>query len=276
LTAGGRNTVGVGDEEIDLTPPDAVVTAATVGLAKDDELEPDCGTGAGRTSAQQIVDDDVTAERIDDIAAYLTSHEEDVTAEGPPSDWSDEEWQDCGNLQYALWGGTGTGTGLEWAQAKANQVAEAKGEDIPYPDRSMTDDDPEPDAESGTDSDGEQTRGMEEMMAEMVDMQEEQTSMLREMYENQMDGEEGDEDDDEDEDMEESAAEPEDDHDGEPSETRMVELDGEEVPVDDALDDLRDAVEATDELVVKTTDRADVEGGEQADDGATDGPDWRA
>jgi hypothetical protein len=142
-----RNTVEVGGEEIDLTPPDAVANAATLGLAKDDELEPDCGTGEGRESGQQIAGDSVTDERIDDIAAYLTSHEEDVTAEGPPSDWSDEEWQDCGNLQYALWGGTGTGTGLEWAQSKANAVAEAKGEELPYPERASMDthnlDDPE-------------------------------------------------------------------------------------------------------------------------------------
>jgi hypothetical protein len=135
LTAGERNVVEVNGEEVDLTPPDAVQTAATVGLAKDDELEPDCGTGAGRTSARQIAGDDVTAERIDDIAQYLTSHEADVTAEGPPSDWSDEEWRDCGNLQYALWGGTGTGTGLEWAQDRANAVAEAAGEELPYPNR---------------------------------------------------------------------------------------------------------------------------------------------
>jgi hypothetical protein len=141
-----RNVVEVGGEEIDLTPPDAVQNAATVALAKDDELEPDCGTGAGRQSAQQIAGADVTAERIDDIAAYLTSHEEDVSADGPPTDWSDEEWADCGNIQYALWGGTGTGTGLAWAQRKANDVAAAKGEDEPYPDRAMTDrnlDDPE-------------------------------------------------------------------------------------------------------------------------------------
>ena len=146
LTAGERNTVEVGGEEIDLTPPDAVQTAATVALAKDDDLEPDCGTGAGRESARQIAGDSVTADRIGDIAAYLTSHEEDVTADGPPSDWSDEEWQDCGNLQYALWGGTGTGTGLEWAQRKANQVADANGEELPYPNRTMNThnlDDPE-------------------------------------------------------------------------------------------------------------------------------------
>jgi hypothetical protein len=141
-----RNVVEVGDEEIDLTPPEAVQNAATLALAKDDELDTGCGTGAGDTSARQIAGDDVTAERIDDIAAYLTSHEEDVSAEGPPSDWDNEAWADCGNIQYAKWGGTGTGTGLEWAQSKANDVAAAAGDERPYPERSMTErnlDDPE-------------------------------------------------------------------------------------------------------------------------------------
>jgi hypothetical protein len=146
LNASERNVVEVGGEEIDLTPPEAVQNAATLALAKDDELDTGCGTGAGDTSARQIAGDDVTADRIDDIAAYLTSHEEDVTAEGPPSDWDNEEWADCGNIQYAKWGGTGTGTGIEWAQSKANDVADAAGDERPYPERSMTDrnlDDPE-------------------------------------------------------------------------------------------------------------------------------------
>jgi len=60
-----------------------------------------------------------------------------VTADGPPTDWSEEEWSDCGNLQYAKWGGLGTGTGLDWAQDRANAVAEARGEELPYPNRQM-------------------------------------------------------------------------------------------------------------------------------------------
>jgi len=70
LNASERNTVEVGGEEIDLSPPDAVQNAATLALAKDDELETGCGTGAGDQSARQLASADVTAERIDDIAAY--------------------------------------------------------------------------------------------------------------------------------------------------------------------------------------------------------------
>jgi hypothetical protein len=139
-----RGEYEVGDETVTIDPPQAMRDTAAMALAKDDELEPGCGTGAGRQSAQAIVDDDVGPERIDDIAAYLTSHEEDVTADGAPSEWSDEEWADCGNLQYALWGGDGSGDALAWAQERANAVAEAAGEDRPYPDRAARNlDDPE-------------------------------------------------------------------------------------------------------------------------------------
>jgi len=140
-----RNVVEVGDTEVDLTPPGAMVTAAELAREKKQELDviSDCGTGAGAESARQITNDEITSERIDDIAAYLTSHEEDVAGiTDPPTDWSTEEWEGrttgdtddprCGPVQYALWGGTATGTGLEWAQRKANEVARAKDEEEPY------------------------------------------------------------------------------------------------------------------------------------------------
>lgn len=154
-----RQVVTVNGEDIDLTPPEAMVTAAELAREKKDELDviSDCGTGAGAESAEAIINDQITAERIDDIAAYLTSHEEDVDGiTDPPSNWSDEMWEGrttgdsddarCGPVQYALWGGTATGTGLEWAQGKANEVAEARDEELPYPNRSMDQndiDDPE-------------------------------------------------------------------------------------------------------------------------------------
>jgi len=151
-SVGTRKVVEVGDTEVDLTPPDAMQNAAELGREKKSELDviSDCGTGAGAESARmwqsnrQITNDEITSERIDDIAAYLTSHEEDVDGiTDPPSDWSTEEWEGrttgdtddprCGPVQYALWGGTATGTGLDWAQRKANEVARARDEDEPYP-----------------------------------------------------------------------------------------------------------------------------------------------
>jgi len=164
-----RATYEVGDEEVTIDPPEAMVNAAQAGLDAKAEYEElsDCGTGVGEERARQIIDDEVGPEVIDEVAAYLTSHEEDVAGySDPPSDWSEAEWlgmtgEDdeprCGPVQYALWGGTATGTGLEYAQDKANEVAEAKGEDLPY-DRTNDmsdpdDDDPTDDAQDATDGD---------------------------------------------------------------------------------------------------------------------------
>jgi hypothetical protein len=135
----------VGDETVDITPPDYMVNAADLAMQKSDEgLGSDCGTGVGDNRADQIRADEVGPDVVVEIAAYLTSHAEDVTAEGTPDEWTDEEWDDCGNMQYAKWGGLGTGTALEWAQARANAVADARDEDLPYPNRAGRNiDDPE-------------------------------------------------------------------------------------------------------------------------------------
>jgi hypothetical protein len=140
-----RAEYDVNGTTVDITPPDAMQNAAALALEKAQEgLGGDCGTGVGTRRANQIVDDEVGPDVIDEVAAYLTSHEEDVTADGPPSDWSDEEWDDCGNIQYAKWGGTGSGAQKEWAQGKANEVADARDEELPYPDRAARNiDDPE-------------------------------------------------------------------------------------------------------------------------------------
>jgi len=148
-----RATYEVGDESIDITPPEPMVNAAREGLdAKErfDDLS-DCGTGVGEDRARQIIADEVGPEVIDEIAAYLTSHAEDVQGiDDPPTDWSEEQWTDgCGPVQYALWGGTATGTGRDWAQQKANDVAEAKGEQLPY--ERMTEDTDPPDDGGTTD-----------------------------------------------------------------------------------------------------------------------------
>jgi len=134
----GRHTRAeyeVDDETVDITPPNYMVAAAEAGQEAKDEYDlGDCGTGVGDRRARQIINDEVGPEIIDEIAAYLTSHEEDVSGlDGDYTDWGEDEWTDgCGTVQYALWGGTGDGRALEWAQGKANEVARAKGEEEPY------------------------------------------------------------------------------------------------------------------------------------------------
>jgi len=140
---GTRATDTVNGEEVDITPPEAAENACALGLARKEEFGDaigDCGTGDGEETARRVVNGNLTAEYIaDEIAPYLTSHEDDVAGiTDPPSDWDRETWTDgCGPVQYALWAGTATGTGREWAQRVANDYAEATDEEVPYPDRAM-------------------------------------------------------------------------------------------------------------------------------------------
>jgi phage portal protein BeeE len=126
----------VGDETVDISMPDYMQAAAEAGQAARDEYDglDDCGTGVGNDRANAIIDDDVGPDVIGEIAAYLTSHAEDVSSlDGNYTDWDEAEWTDgCGPVQYALWGGTGDGRALEWAQEKTNEVAAARGEEQPY------------------------------------------------------------------------------------------------------------------------------------------------
>jgi len=117
-------------EDVEITIPDNVRNAAQAFLdAKEEGLVPDsCGGEAGRGTqrANQIVDGDLgpedftTRENGTPIPAYLDSHSEDLTAEGSPTDWSEEEWSDCGNAQYAAWG-----LDLEWAETQRRKVEES-------------------------------------------------------------------------------------------------------------------------------------------------------
>lgn len=132
---------------ITIDPPEAVVNAVEAGVEAREEYDElsECGTGDGNETARRVLDNELTPEYVaDEIAAYLTSHEDDVADyDEPPTDWNRQQWlgmdsEDddprCGPIQYVLWAGTTTGTGKEWAQDIANDVAVARGEDeLPYP-----------------------------------------------------------------------------------------------------------------------------------------------
>lgn len=117
-------------EDVDLTPPERVVNAAQAALdAKEEYADQigDCGTGVGEMRAEQIVNNDL--EPSDFLGGentaypdYLDSHEDDLSAEGPPTDWEEEEWTDgCGNIQYALWGFY-----KDWAMGVEQDLQDAK------------------------------------------------------------------------------------------------------------------------------------------------------
>jgi len=121
-------------DDIDTSPPEYMVEAAEAAAdaGEDGVIPSDCGTGVGDDRRTAIINDSVGPETWGEIASYLTSHEEDVTAEGHPRDWTEDEWGDCGNAQFAKWGGTGDGRAKEYAQRKANEVARALDEEEPY------------------------------------------------------------------------------------------------------------------------------------------------
>jgi len=137
-----RATYEVGDSTVDITPPEPSQNA--VREAKDAKTRfdglGDCGTGVGEDRGDQILNDEVGPDVVEEVAAYLTSHEDDVAGiTDPPTDWDEATWTDgCGPVQYAMWGGMATGTALNYYQRKANEVADARDEELPYPGRALT------------------------------------------------------------------------------------------------------------------------------------------
>jgi len=124
------------DDPVDL--PERIQNAGEAALEAAEEglIPEECGTGVGTTRAEQGANNDVVVgdllTRRNDmtpIPAYLNSHEEDLTADGPPTEWSDEEWADCGNVGVARWLYY-----VDWFKRKANELAEQRGEEPPYDD----------------------------------------------------------------------------------------------------------------------------------------------
>lgn len=133
---GGPSLTTKGTHEgVDLSPPEKIINAAEAFLeAKSEGMVPDsCGTGKGTERAEKIAADDLTwkdfltRDNGTPIPAYLNSHEDDVSADGPPTEWGEEEWSDCGNAQYAAWGFY-----PDWFKEKANELARARDEEEPY------------------------------------------------------------------------------------------------------------------------------------------------
>jgi len=122
------------DDSVDV--PERVQNAAQAALDADDEgLIPDsCGTGTGTTQANRIANNELVVgdflRRRDDRSpppSYLNSHAEDASTDDPPTEWGEDEWSDCGNVGLARWGWY-----VDWFREKANELAEARGEEQPY------------------------------------------------------------------------------------------------------------------------------------------------
>jgi len=131
-----KDVFDINGTTVNISPPDYVVEAAEAAdkAQNADLIPPGCGgeEARGEQRKREILNGEVGPDIVDEIATYLTSHAEDVTAEGAPNDWTKDEWSDCGNAQYAKWGGQGDGRSMEWAQQKSDEVAEARGETPTY------------------------------------------------------------------------------------------------------------------------------------------------
>lgn len=135
--------VDINGTEVDLTLPERVINAAEAVEDNREAIPDSCGTGVGDRRVRQALGDGMGAEVIREVASYLHSHEEDVTADGPPTEWSEEEWSDCGNAQYAKWLFY-----ADWFRAKVNEIDRARGEEETYPNVTNS----ESTADEGTDT----------------------------------------------------------------------------------------------------------------------------
>jgi hypothetical protein len=123
------------DEPVDL--PERIQNAGEAALEADEKgwIPDDCGTGVGTQRAEQGANNDVTVADLltrnngTPIPAYLNSHAEDLTADGPPTEWGEDEWADCGNAGIGRWLYY-----VDWFKQKANELAEQRGEGPPYDD----------------------------------------------------------------------------------------------------------------------------------------------
>lgn len=115
------------DVDIEIAYPDRVQNAAQAALDAKGEYDSlsDCGTGVGEDRARAIVNEELVpddfiggGEHETAIPSYLSSHSDDLSADGAPTDWGEEEWTDgCGNVQYALWGYY-----QDWADAQEQKI----------------------------------------------------------------------------------------------------------------------------------------------------------
>jgi hypothetical protein len=156
----------------------------------------------------------------------------------------------------------------------------------PDTERDMSDDDTEPDAESGTDQDDEQTeeRDAPEWAQDLLEEQQRQTELLRDVHDAVREDDE-DEDDEEDDDSEDQEGDTDGDEDDEDDEEQAADADDEQERDGDAddlgakIEQLRvDLDEARESGNIETpdVDADDEEQRETTSDTDTDGPNWRA
>ena len=104
-------------EDIDLTPTKGMVEEALKGKEWRNEYGRG-GTEVGLKSANMIIDNELTIERVKKMYAYFQRHEIDKQGEGFTPD--EDGFPSAGRIAWALWGGD---AGMSWSSKKRNQIA---------------------------------------------------------------------------------------------------------------------------------------------------------
>ena len=109
--------------DIDLTPTKGMVEEAKKGKEWREEFGRG-GTEVGLKSANMIINNELTIERVKKMYAYFQRHEVDKQGEGFTPD--EDGFPSAGRIAWALWGGD---AGMSWSTKKRNQIEKEEKEE---------------------------------------------------------------------------------------------------------------------------------------------------
>lgn len=104
--------------DIDLTPTEGMVEEAKKGLEWRKEFDRG-GTEVGVRTANMIINNELSVERIKKMYSYLKRHEVDKEAEG--FERGEDGYPSAGRIAWALWGGDAA---VSFSERKRNQIEE--------------------------------------------------------------------------------------------------------------------------------------------------------
>lgn len=104
--------------DIDLSVTKGMIEEARKGLDWRKEFDRG-GTEVGVKTANMIIDDAMTVERVKKMYSYLKRHEVDKQAEG--FEVGEDGYPSAGRIAWALWGGDAA---VSWSEKKRNQIQE--------------------------------------------------------------------------------------------------------------------------------------------------------
>ena len=110
-------------KDIDLTPPKSMVAKAKKGKEQRKEFGRG-GTEVGLKTANMIIDNELSIERVKKMYAYFQRHEVDKKAEG--FNEGEKGFPSAGVIAWNLWGGD---PGMDWSTRKRNEIEKTENDD---------------------------------------------------------------------------------------------------------------------------------------------------